>query len=605
MNQAQLALTFEPDFSAAHTRAVVRQLKQAQQDFEFYPSTHEQIQLIVDDVTHILKTHRFHKDYIQIIKILDVGAGDGRVLHQLSSSISALRETLQCESYAIEKAPLQIASYRKKGIELVGTEFNEINFLSKQTDLAFTNPPYQHYAEWLSTLIEQLSFKLMYAIVPERWKDNPRIQNAIAVRGVSFETIATSHFHDADRQARGEVHLVRFFFNDFETESEEYYQDMAEWENSTGYSRSRYVDKVSLGMNQTDPFTLFIRNELGLKQTYSETSRKFDEEIERERVEQAMANTHEHCHELVEHQGVLAALLFNYEQDLKHCLDQYRKISELDPTLLHELDVDYNAMKTYLKERLLGYRCIYWSLLFDRLDVLTERLTQDNKSTLLNTLKNNSMDFTETNAKYVIAYAVEMANELIEDSLISVFKEMTNKDSIQRYYVSNEHVYSDHWRYNATDTSSGPKYVLDYRFITSHRSNFTREGVEKHLITTLNDLAVVFRLLGYSDVVCDAVYEELEPGDTVTISGKDPEAHETVLLKMRIYKNGNRHLQFNQQAMLRFNVTVSRLLKWVRSKDEFEVETEQKTPISDAVWHSSDHLRVPSTAVLKLIALNQ
>ena len=43
-------------------------------------------------------------------------------------------------------------------------------------------------------------------------------------------------------------------------------------------------------------------------------------------------------------------------------------------------------------------------------------------------------------------------------------------------------------------------------------------------------------------------------------------------MKIRFYKNGNRHLCFDKAFMLSINVTVSRLLGWCRNKEEFAKE---------------------------------
>ncbi|WP_171394534.1 hypothetical protein, partial [Vibrio mediterranei] len=72
------------------------------------------------------------------------------------------------------------------------------------------------------------------------------------------------------------------------------------------------------------------------------------------------------------------------------------------------------------------------------------------------------------------------------------------------------------------------------------------------------------------------------------------------LVHIRFYLNGNRHIKFNQQAMLRINCTASRLLGWVRSKTEFEQEIEATAPISNDVWQVGDGLKIGTNSVLAL-----
>ena len=72
------------------------------------------------------------------------------------------------------------------------------------------------------------------------------------------------------------------------------------------------------------------------------------------------------------------------------------------------------------------------------------------------------------------------------------------------------------------------------------------------------------------------------------------------LVTIKFYKNGNKHLKFNQDAMLRFNVTVSRLLGWVRSKEEFTTESDYTKPVNDNVWETSNSMKVTASNIFKL-----
>jgi hypothetical protein len=569
------------------TLSLVQELKNGNQDFEWYPTTTEQIQIITNDIKEIKENFDFTDRYSQPVKVLDIGAGDGRVLKAIQSSFDQ-DEHFNIDAFAIEKAPIHTATYREKGITLLGTEFNQINFISKKCEIAFVNPPYSEFSYWLQTLINHLNFSLLYAVIPERWVNDPAIKEAMKLRGVKFsKVLAESDFLNADRAARAKVNIVRFSFNDLIADEK--------------YDSRRYKPNVS--RDYTDPFQLFIENELGLKKTYSETTEKFSEYYERERVKREMATEGTACFELVESKGILWALLDNYERDLASTLEQYKLISAIDAKLLQELGVDYDALRKGAKEKLLGYRNVYWSLLFEKLEAISSRLTSNHKKDLLNKLSANALDFTYTNAVYIIQYAVEVGNELIEQSLIDVYKNLTSPDAISRYYKSNEHVYSDDWRYTK-DANKNVKYLLDYRFIHSNWGNFGSNSWDKGLTEGAreftNDLLVAFKLLGYSDLYTTCAYEHMSYGDKISIMGTAPDGDVIELVTIKYYKNGNRHLKFNQEAMLRFNVTVSRLLGWVRSKDDFINESETTKPVDDNVWEISNEMKVTSSNILKL-----
>lgn len=569
------------------TLSLVKDLKEANQDFEWYPTTTKQIKIITNDIKEIKENFDFTDRYSQAVKVLDIGAGDGRVLKAIQSAFEQ-EEYFNIDTFAIEKAPIHTATYRKKGITLLGTEFNQINFTSKNCEIAFVNPPYSEFSYWMQTLINHLNFGLLYAVIPERWINDAAIKEAMKLRGVKFtKVLAESNFSDADRAARAKVHVVRFSFNNLIADKK--------------FDSRRY--KPSVFRDSTDPFQLFIENELGLNKTYSETTEKFNEYAEKERVKKEITTEGATCFELVESKGVLWALLDNYERDLASTLEQYKIISTIDAKLLQELGVEYDALRKSVKEKLLGYRNVYWQVLFEKLEVISSRLTSNHKKDLLNKLSANALDFTYTNAVYTIQYAVEVGNELIEQSLIDVYKNLTSSDAISRYYKSNERVYSDDWRYTK-DANKNVKYLLDYRFIHSNWSNFGSNSWDKGLTEGAreftNDLLVAFKLLGYSNLYTTCAYEYMSYGDKLSIIGTTPEGDVTELVTIKFYKNGNRHLKFNQEAMLRFNVTVSRLLGWVRSKDEFVNESDSTETVNDNVWEISNEMKVTPNNILML-----
>ncbi|WP_026959853.1 class I SAM-dependent methyltransferase [Aliagarivorans taiwanensis] len=571
------------------THALVSKLKQQGQDFEFYPTTSAQIAVIEDDIRALVADYDIGPNKDAAIRLLDVGAGDGRVLKALSPILeSGGRSVAQ---FAIEKASVHIRSYRGQGITLLGTDLHETNLISKNSDVAFTNPPYSEFVPWMVRMIGELSFAVLYAVIPTRWADDEHIQEAISARGSLTATVlASSDFVDAERQARAKVDVVRFAFNDFAEDAER----IALWSER----RSNYRYRPTLGANMTCPFQCFILRELGLKQTYSETLGKFREYQELERVRAELKEPGTEGYELVKSEGILTALLANYEARLQHFLTQYKAIGGLDASLLQEMGVEHNAIKEGLQAKLYGLRNVYWGLLFEKLDVLTSKLISSHSSKLLDTLKANQLDFTRLNALYIIEYAVGMANELVEESLVKVYRDLTSEESIHRYYVSNQHVYSDDWRH--TKTKDLARYLLDYRFIHSGTSDTFENGLGGSSKSFCNNLKVMFGLLGYSGVELDTPFEEIASGQAFHITGRTPTGGHVTLCQLRIYMKGTRHIKFDQEAMLRLNVTASRLLGWVRNKEEFQEQAAWPTAITPDVWALSDDMKLLPQQMLAL-----
>lgn len=583
----------------ASVKRLVDELKSKGEDFEFYPTTDEQIDAVTSDLRDILKTYSFKTG--RPVSILDVGAGDGNVLMKLKESLDegVLMRSQSVSMFAIEKSFVHIMSYRGKGINLVGRDFYESNLLTKKADVLFTNPPYSRFSSWVSKTIQQADFSIMYAVIPSRWRDDRSIAEAIASRKVTnVEVIATSDFSDGLRQARAKVDVVRFSFEDF--------NDIDPIQ-TRRFERTGY--KPQIGCRSTDAFQQFIENEIGITNTCNSTYKDFSEAQEKARVKREMESADSVTYGLVKHRGVLHALLDDYDRAINRIITQYKKIGELDSSLLSELGVESKEVLASLRGKLVGMRNVYWGLLFDELEVLSSRLIDSKKIDFLNTLKSNALDFTYDNAIYVISYATEIANEMIDESFIEVFRDLTSPSSISMYYKSNEHVLSDRWRYNTPEALSKSKFTLDYRFVYSsyvcfeHDYSLGRASLSTSSRSFISDVKVIFHLLGYSRIEQNLTLDEIESGqDELVISGSTPSGEIVKLLAVRFYKNGNRHIRFDSDFMLRFNVTASRLLGWVRTKDEFAREVGIEVGNSD--WEALGVIHVKPENVPLLGCVN-
>lgn len=576
------------DVPQKSTLQLVKELKANGEDFEFFPTSDEQLHTISEHMKQLFAKYEVTKRYDTPIKLLDIGAGDGRCLTALSRTMAEIDSRKVVKLLAIEKATTQIKDYASKDIVLLGTEFWETNFISKQTDIGFSNPPFSEFSLWIQTILGQLSFKAFYAILPRRWRNDEAIKDVIKRRNITnVDIIAESDFCEAERAARTNVDLVCFYFGEDESTVE----------------RKRKVRdnyKPMLGVRGKCSFQLFIENELGLVQTHSETTNKFNELQEKERIRAEMAQQGTRSYELVKSEGVLAALLEHYEQDMQQILEQYKNISKIDSSLLAELGVKYDAIRESVKEKLFGMRNLYWNLLFTHLTPISSRLTTNFKNQLLTTLNNNALDFTMKNALYIVDFAITYANNLVEDSLISVFRDLSCESSIKRYYRSNERMYNDRWRHNNTEDYKQCKILLDYRFIYSSWGNFGnydwQRGLNESARDFTHDLLVVMRLLGYGNLYLTEDISTMTQGDKLSIRGTGPDGKELDLVQVRYYANGNRHIKINTEAMARFNTTVSRLLGWVRNREEYQEETGSEE-VTVRVWDSKDNIYIQPNSV--------
>lgn len=86
------------------THALVEKIKENNQDFEWFPTTDE----IIDEIKNDIRDMR----EFPYVSVLDVGAGDGRVLAALTDG----------KKYAIEKSEILVQAM-PADVFVVGTDF--------------------------------------------------------------------------------------------------------------------------------------------------------------------------------------------------------------------------------------------------------------------------------------------------------------------------------------------------------------------------------------------------------------------------------------------------------------------------------------------------
>lgn len=133
-----------------HTGQLIQTIKQFNQDFEWYPTTDEQLDLIKSDFKAM-------KGIGERPSLLDVGAGNGKALKFLTEG----------KRYAIEKS-VPLLSSLDKDIFVVGTDFKEQTLIDKRTDIVFCNPPYSEFSYFAQRIIEEANAKYIYLILPSR-----------------------------------------------------------------------------------------------------------------------------------------------------------------------------------------------------------------------------------------------------------------------------------------------------------------------------------------------------------------------------------------------------------------------------------------------------
>ena len=164
---------------------LVNILKDNNEDFEYYPTTNEILDIIKPNLE-------------EYCSILDCGAGNGSTLNKLTEG----------KKYGIEKSEILVKEMPPE-IFIVGCDFHQNVLIDKKVDVIFCNPPYSEYVEWAVKIINEANAKEIYLVIPERWKNKPEIQQAIKDREAKFEIIGNTDFLEADRPARAIVDIIK------------------------------------------------------------------------------------------------------------------------------------------------------------------------------------------------------------------------------------------------------------------------------------------------------------------------------------------------------------------------------------------------------------
>jgi hypothetical protein len=514
-----------------NTLQLVKTLKDTGEDFEWYPTTTEIIDVVKSDIDENNDdTH---------LSVLDCGSGDGRVLNALTKG----------KKYAIEKSrPLLNAL--DKSIFVVGTDFKSQTLIDKKVTVVFSNPPYSEFAQWATKIIKEANSAFVYLVIPSRWSENEAIKEAIDLRKAEVEVLGSFDFINAERQARAHVDIVRVAL--------------------------RYTGRFSGEAPKANPFDIWF-DEFFKIDIANEEQSKYDLQSRSE------ASLHNKLKNALVTGGDLVIILEElYQKELANLIKIYQSFSDVDPSILRELDVNVRSVREGLCHKIENLKDRYWNELFNNMTTITDKLTTASRKTLLTTLTAHThVDFTVANAHAVVTWVVKNANSYFDDQLIATVERMTEKANIQ-LYKSNQRTFGDEkWRYCRMPDDLD-RYQLDYRvvlqriggIVTDSWSYSHGNGLSESASDFINDLCTIATNLGYDTQGHERANNlSWESNAKRQFEYKDASTGEDKsLFDVRAFKNGNLHLKFNPKFICRLNVEFGRLKGWLKSPKEAEEE---------------------------------
>ena len=562
-----MTLTYLPSSSneKLSTAATIADLKASDTDFEWYPTTDAMIQAIIEDV-------KLAGRYKKATTMLDVGAGDGRVLEAFKDDDRLCIHNL----LAVEKSPNHVARW-SSDITFVGGDFYESQINSGNIDIMFSNPPYSDFENWTVTLLKNIHATAIYLVLPSRWVHSDRIQAAIKSRDLSYKIVSSDDFTNADRKARAKVDVIRLVSSSFAERYERRKNlDSSEkdlWldETNTEYSFQSYQHKDPMDLWFEEMFPRLAELSDGKSTVASER------EAAKDRTYHIFQKT-----------NTIDDLVMLYELEADKVLKAYQKINECDAEFFVELKIDLSTIKQTLKARMSSLKAEYWQAFIHNYKPITERLTAKYRDKIYNKIikKAEEISFNATNALIVTQMVIKLANEYSDNQVTDFFYDLSNPKTTE-LYKSNQKVFTNQqWRYCRDPSDRPTHYTLDYR-IVQHRlfnvSNHWSGGLKNYEIAAaVSDICIIARLVGMK-VPNSCNGSQFDNGNIVTgerISVTySHEGESKTLFDIKFYKNGNQHLFLNKEFALRLNVYVGKLLGWVCSADEaFEQMQSKHTP---------------------------
>ena len=507
------------------TNELLTRVKEAEQDYEWYPTTREILSVVAKDIGFELTGQRE-------FSVLDIGAGNGSALYILEELLK-LNEHTRMRKYAIEKSRVLIEAL-PSDIFVIGTDFHQQTLIDKEVDVIFCNPPYKEYDFWMHRIIAEANARYIYMVVPNRWRDKAEIENTIKQRTErEVKSLGQFSFEESEfRQARAQVEIIKIDLR----------------------AHSRW----GVNDHNSDPFDVWFDQNFRIKADVI----KVPEHEENKTREQRL-------HDLVVGQNIIERLEELYVRDFGELLDTYKTLEGFDPVLFKELGIDLKTVREGLKMKIKGLKNLYWQELFSNLDSLTNRLTSKSRKNLLEKLtRHTSVDYTADNAYAVVIWAVKNANQYFDDQLKEVYLELADQDNV-RNYKSNKRIIDDNWRFNRKEETH---YTLDYRLVLNCWSCFTPEswrsyeypnGLSEKVHTLLNDICTIGKNLGF-DVITNSMDFEWVPGELNEFKLSD----DTLFMDVRAYKKGTIHIRCNQLFMKKLNIEAGRLNGWIKTPSE-------------------------------------
>lgn len=548
-----------------NTNAIVKELKENNQDFEFYPTS--------EDMLRVIYPHLKNEN------VLDIGCGTcnfKKFMRKFSQEDAEFHNMLEEERfqagemsgekyykrektasdfekihkyYVMEKSTILLGKLDDESICL-GTDFINSTLIDKKVDTIFCNPPYSDFMNWSRKIVTEGNYKQAFLVIPQRWANDAEFLSLLTKYKTSFEVLGSFSFLDAERQARAKVDIVKL-------KKDKYRND------GSYYDRDKQEDF------DNESFDIWFNDTFGIKSKDDEEDKyksEYSKQSERkEKIKNQLTTAGE---------GKGKILVELYQKEYNTLIEHLKAVMMLDEDVMNTFGFSVSKIKEGLKAQIKGLKIIYWDMVFDEFDEIKERLTSSSRNDLRNNfVELNCVDFTIENIYALILWVIKNANKYYNSQLVEFYKKISDWENVKPY-KSNQRLFErDEYRWSYGDGEEKTHYTLDYRIIMSSPFRVSWSGQLEcdsyEGIKTLEDIFVISKNLGFEAGYMHTPSGFGEKTNIYLHSGDDKDG---VFMEYKIYKNGNMHVKFNKEFTKAMNVEVSRLLGWIRTKEDIAKE---------------------------------
>ena len=291
-----------------------------------------------------------------------------------------------------------------------------------------------------------------------------------------------------------------------------------------------------------------------------------------------------------------------YNQDYEKLLKNLDAIMKLDEDILETFNISVKMVKEALIEKMKGLKILYWNMVWEEFEEITGRLTYSSRTKIKEEFEHlYCVEFTIENIYALILWVIKNANKYYNSQLIEFYKKLSSKENVKPYKSNTKLFEQDGWRWSSDGKSH---YVLDYRIIMSSPFRVgwggkLEEDFGYNADRTLNDIKVIARNLGFETLPTHKYPENF--GEKAYIYNK---VGEDAFMEYKVYMNGNMHVKFNKEFTKAMNVEVSRLLGWIRTKEDISKEFPENIAKGAEKYFKTNYTCIGNSNLLLLSAKN-